>query len=179
MTARYFCIIVLLSICFTSTSSKQVLKIMKNGKTCRPKLPKCSKDKCCTKCSKCTQPNTCYNPFTLPGNKPDYIGFNLMTPPPILEGSGQSEPVLVYPDAANRDNGIDIILNRGCDFEGKSYKHHDLFKTDKCILCLCSNGEVTCEEVICKENLVCPPGQHLGRKNTWDCCERCLDDFLY
>ena len=56
------------------------------------------------------------------------------------------------------------------DSTGQVRQNGDVFKSDKCTVCLCSNGEITCDTLQCKP-LDCPLEDQYQPEH--ECCPKC------
>lgn len=59
-----------------------------------------------------------------------------------------------------------------CSLDGQSYNDKDVWKPEPCQICICDNGNIMCDEVICEDTSDCadpiiPSGE---------CCPICPDD---
>ena len=66
--------------------------------------------------------------------KCSYLGFNLVR---CVEGK------IYFLKCLLEDNG--------CVHNGVTKNHGDVFKVDKCTVCLCDNGTVTCDQLRCND----------------------------
>ena len=44
-----------------------------------------------------------------------------------------------------------LLEDNGCVHNGVTKNHGDVFKVDKCTVCLCDNGTVTCDQLRCND----------------------------
>ena len=137
---------------------------------CRPKKPKCNKQQCCGKCCQ----GSCYRPAQLPGirTQGQLIQVNTTIPPERYAPVDKEQEILLRLQTTTAAPEVDEP--KGCTFEDEYFRHRDLFKRSRCELCLCQDGDLVCEEVVCKRIESCPEGMYLGREHKYECCEKCL-----
>ncbi|XP_022243225.1 BMP-binding endothelial regulator protein-like [Limulus polyphemus] len=61
-----------------------------------------------------------------------------------------------------------------CMIEGRVYQDGESWKKERCTLCSCSDGEITCEVIQCSEKSC--PKRHKLKLIPGDCCATCVED---
>lgn len=60
-----------------------------------------------------------------------------------------------------------------CVHNGLRVPNGETWKPDVCLICICHNGEVVCDDVECKEDLDCPNPQI----PEGECCAFCPEEY--
>ena len=67
------------------------------------------------------------------------------------------------------DVKCELISIGSCELDGQIYNDRDVWKPEPCRICVCDEGTVLCDEVLCDDTAGCPDAEiPLG-----ECCPIC------